>query len=145
MWGFKCGQNSSLRKQPTFGEATNHWFPLQMTSDKWTQKFHTDDTSLPCGTWTNQKHYPDLDSDASSVWNFCACFSDVIWRGNHWWRRQMSAVFSGWQNSVIEILWIKVRQKIVFDCFVSWTYTIDLPSLAKFNDFNVSAIHTTEK
>ena len=28
----------------------------------------------PCGT-TNQKHYPDLGSDVSSVWNFCACFS----------------------------------------------------------------------
>ena len=27
---------------------------------------------------TNQKHYLDLGSDASSVWNFCTCFSDVI-------------------------------------------------------------------
>ena len=26
----------------------------------------------------NQKHYPDLGSDASSVWNFFARFSDVI-------------------------------------------------------------------
>ena len=26
---------------------------------------------------TNQKHYPDLGSDASTVWNFCACFSDT--------------------------------------------------------------------
>ena len=25
-------------------------------------------------------HYPDLGSDASSIWNFCARFSDVIWR-----------------------------------------------------------------
>ena len=33
----------------------------------------------------NQKHYPDLlGSDASLVWNFCAHFSDVIWRGNQW-------------------------------------------------------------
>ena len=32
----------------------------------------------------NQKHYPNLGSDASSVWNFCAHFSDVIWQGNHW-------------------------------------------------------------
>ena len=31
---------------------------------------------------TNQKHYPDLSSDASSVWNFCARFSDIIWRAN---------------------------------------------------------------
>ena len=28
----------------------------------------------------NQKHYPDLGSDASSVWNFFARLSDVIWR-----------------------------------------------------------------
>ena len=33
---------------------------------------------------TNQKHYPDLSSDSSSVWNLCARFSDVIWRGNQW-------------------------------------------------------------
>jgi len=30
---------------------------------------------------TNQKHYQDLGSDASSVWNFCACYSDVVLRG----------------------------------------------------------------
>ena len=34
---------------------------------------------------TNQKHYPDLGSDVSSVWNFCAHFSDVILRENQWW------------------------------------------------------------
>ena len=28
---------------------------------------------------TDQKRYPDLGSDASSVWNFCALFPDVIW------------------------------------------------------------------
>ena len=64
-----------------------------MTSERREQKFHTDDASLPrsgkCfwlvesnfprGT-NNQKHYPDLGSDASSVWNFCARFSGVIWR-----------------------------------------------------------------
>ena len=42
---------------------------------------------------TNQKHYPDLDSDASSVRNFCARFSDAISRGNRWWSREMSSVF----------------------------------------------------
>ena len=31
---------------------------------------------------TNQKHYQNLDGDKSSVWNFCACLSDVILRGN---------------------------------------------------------------
>ena len=86
----------------------HHWFAREMTSEKWAQKLHTDGASLPgsgscfwlaeanfpCGT-TNQKHYPELDSDASSVWNFCARFSDVIWRGNQWWRREMWAfVFS---------------------------------------------------
>ena len=84
-----------------------HWFPRQKTSEKRAQKFHTDDASLPrsgyffwlvesnfpCST-TNQKHCPDQGSDASSVCNFCACFSDVIWRGNQWQRRQMLAVFS---------------------------------------------------
>ena len=25
-----------------------HWFPRQMTSEKWAQKFHTDDARLPC-------------------------------------------------------------------------------------------------
>ena len=43
----------------------------------------------------NQKHYPDLGSDTSSIRNFCTRFSDVISRGNQWWRREMSAVFSG--------------------------------------------------
>ena len=33
---------------------------------------------------TNQKHYSDLGSDASSVWTFCARSSDAIWRGNQW-------------------------------------------------------------
>ena len=33
---------------------------------------------------TNQKRYPVLGSDASSVRNFCACFSDVISPRNQW-------------------------------------------------------------
>ena len=33
------------------------------------------ESNFPRGM-TNQKHYPGLDSDASSAWNFCACFSD---------------------------------------------------------------------
>ena len=35
------------------------------------------------------------------VWNFGTRFSDVIWRGNQWWRRQMSAVFSVFVNGYI--------------------------------------------
>ena len=42
---------------------------------------------------TNQKHYPDLGSDTSSVWNFCARFPDFISQGNKWWRHEMSAAF----------------------------------------------------
>ena len=38
-----------------------------------------------------QKHYPDLGSDASSLWNFWPHFSDVISRANHRWRREISA------------------------------------------------------
>ena len=45
-------RSASLRKQPTFREAT---------------KFST-----------NQRHYQDLGSDTSSVLNFCARPSDVI-------------------------------------------------------------------
>ena len=39
-------------------------------------------------------------SDASSVWNFCGCFSDAIWRGNKWKRLQMWAVFSGYYFAI---------------------------------------------
>ena len=46
---------------------------------------------------TNQKHYLDLGSDTSSVWNFCARSSDVISWGNQWWRREVS-VFSQANN-----------------------------------------------
>ena len=55
---------------------------------------------------TNQKHYLDLDSDASSVWNF----SDVIWRGNQWLHRQMSAVVSGCFYTIFleKTLWQKL-------------------------------------
>ena len=36
-----------------------------------------------------------LGGDATSVWNFCARFSDVISRGSQLWRCKMSTVFSG--------------------------------------------------
>ena len=41
------------------------------------------------------EHYPHRGSDTSSVWNFCSRFSDVISRWNQFWRREMSACFSG--------------------------------------------------
>ena len=35
---------------------------------------------------TNQEHYLDMGSDASSVWNLYVCCSDFIFLGNRWWR-----------------------------------------------------------
>ena len=34
----------------------------------------------------NQKHYLDMGSDASSVWNLYVCSLDFIFLGNRWWR-----------------------------------------------------------
>lgn len=55
--------------------------------------------ALGWATWkfasANQNHYPDLGNDMSSVYNFCARFSDVVSPGNQWWCRKKSAVFSG--------------------------------------------------
>ena len=76
-----------------------------MTSEKRAQKFHADDLSLPrldsasdCLEFSSSSHkqIPKSGGDASSVWNFCARFSDVITRGNQSWRHEMSAVFSGY-------------------------------------------------
>ena len=62
--------------------ATHYWLPREVTSEKQAQKWH----------------YPDLDSDTSSVWHFCVRFSDVIWQGNQWWRREMSAFSQAGNN-----------------------------------------------
>ena len=46
---------------------------------------------------TNQKHYPDLGGDASSVWNFCTLLSDVI---------SVVADFSGYSNCLkLDTVW----------------------------------------
>ena len=42
--------------------------------------------NFPCDM-TNRKHYADLGSDTSSVWNYCSHCSDVILRGIQWWRQ----------------------------------------------------------
>ena len=47
---------------------------------------------------TNQKHHSDLGSHASSVWNFCARFTDVISRGKQWRHCKTSTVFSCYQQ-----------------------------------------------
>ena len=96
--GKRTGQNlfqpvsikNSLRKQPRFGDATTG-FPA-----KWRLRNQRSNSILMT------HHYPDLGSASdwsccvgnliqsirsttqSSVWNFCARFSDAIWRGNQW-------------------------------------------------------------
>ena len=74
----------SLRKQPTFSDATTG-FPA-----KWRLRNECRNSVLMT------RHYPDLGSDTSSVWYFSARFSDIISRGNQWWRRGMSAVSQAW-------------------------------------------------
>ena len=91
------------RKQSLFRNATNG-FPA---------KWHPWETSAEIPYWwsvntyiwvvlligwgkflANKKHYPDLGCVASAVWNLCAHLSNVISRGNKWWRHEMSAVLS---------------------------------------------------
>ena len=64
---------------------------------KGAQKFHCDDTSPPK---SGHGYYfllvEDLCSDVSSSWNFCALSSDLMWRWIQRWRREMSAVFTGY-------------------------------------------------
>ena len=83
-------------------------FPREITSEDREQKFPADERVVVLIGWKfasdNQKHYPDLGSDASSVWNFCTCFSDVISRGNWWWCRGMLVVFSGWRNHSCRVI-----------------------------------------
>ena len=56
----------SLRKQPTFGEATTGFHAKWRLRNK-----RRNSILMTC-------HYPDLGSDALSVWNFLARFSNVI-------------------------------------------------------------------
>ena len=77
---------------------------------------------------TNKKQCPDLGSDASSVWNFCARFSDVILRGNRWWRRKRSSAFSGYMGRE----WYKNKKNlyIIFTAINFHSYwNMAMPSL----------------
>ena len=40
-------RSALIKQPPTFGNATHHWFPREMTSEKREQKFHTNEASLP--------------------------------------------------------------------------------------------------
>ena len=50
-----------------------HW----LSNERMSEDESTDDLSLPGLALTNQKPYPDLGSDTSSVWNFCVFCSDI--------------------------------------------------------------------
>ena len=99
----------TFRKQTTFRDATNG-FPA-----KWRLRNERRNSILmtrylgSASDWlrqisqsgtTNQKQHPDLGSDASSVWNFFTCLSDVFSRGNGtfinvvWWNRLLSYIFT---------------------------------------------------
>ena len=54
---------------------------------------------------TNQKHYPDLGGDASSVWNFCTLLSDVI---------SVVADFSGYSNCLKLDNWSCLQTAFLF-------------------------------
>ena len=79
----KKNMERGSRKQFTFGDASTGFSPnnfWDVTTKTWVVlligwiKFHT---------WHDQSEaYPDLDSDVSPVWNFCARFSGLIWRRN---------------------------------------------------------------
>ena len=64
----------------------HHW--RNDVPEKRVQKFHTDWLVVPRENFalTNRKHYPEVGSDTSSVWNFFSRCSDVISPGNQWWR-----------------------------------------------------------
>ena len=89
----KFARFTSLRKQPTLGDATTE-FPA-----KW--RLRNERRNSPLMT----RHYPDLGS-ASDWLNQISHAAQPIWSttqiiiiswGNKWWRREMSAVFSGYR------------------------------------------------
>ena len=91
----------SLGKQPIFCDPTTG-FPEKRAN-------------FPRGR-TNQKGYPDLGSDTSLVWNFCAGLSEIISRGDQWWCRKMLAFFSSF-------FWVSVSRLeqvmgITHGCFI---------------------------
>ena len=105
---FDCLANGSLRKTADILRC-HHWFPCPNDVQGTTTEIpymtchcpdlgSTSDWSLRKGNLLqpiSQKHYPEiypeLGSDTSSAWNFCARFSVIISRGNQW----LLADFSG--------------------------------------------------
>ena len=122
-------EQTSLRTQPTFGDASTG-FPA-----KWRLRNERRNSMLMT---------PYLGSDASSVWNFCARFSDVIWRGNQW-QRHGAVVYVGssltvhnhifsvhklWLNKLMQCLYWSVSSKWK-ECY--WTLCTDRSKKANKN------------
>ena len=84
------------------------WFPHKMTSEKWGQKFHTDDSSPPRSGksfWlVGNLLHPIRSTNwiwvvtLSSVWNFCTHFSDFTSQENHWWCPKMENFLSSFDK-----------------------------------------------
>ena len=103
---------------------TEIWVVLLIGCSKFPTR-HDQSGALPrSGYWT------------SSVWNVCAPSSDVISRGNQWWRQEMSVFFSGY-HSVPPLpqysnFWNKstkrklATQSTVVFCFVCFPATLIL-------------------
>ena len=75
-------------------------FPLRirLSIKQWLQKFHSDDVSLPRGSLTNQKHYPDLPWVVTRrQYEIFALIPQTSFREqtSGQWCPKMSAVFSG--------------------------------------------------
>ena len=57
-------------------------------------------------TWHNQLEVlPDLGSDTSSVWNFCALSSDIVSGGNQWWCRDIGCFLRLVLRTNLKIFW----------------------------------------
>ena len=92
----------SLRKQLSFRDAitvfprNDVWGSTSAEIPHWWRVTNQIWIVLPIGRGTtNQKYYPNLGSDTSSVWNFCRRSSGVISRETALGRHEMSVVFSG--------------------------------------------------
>ena len=117
-------------------------FPPELTSEKRAQKFYTDEAFLTqiwvsASDWLKQVSQaalptsstdPDLGSDESSVWNFCARFSDFNSWGSQWWRCEMSSVISGFsltvqkkKSVILNFKWLFVCMEL-YTCCIAFTY-----------------------
>ena len=142
-----------MRKQLTFCNAATAGFPT-----KWRVGNKCRNSMLMMGhypdldsalDWLKQIScaYPDLSSDISSVWNFCAHSLDIILWGNQWWYHKMLVVFSGYVEveslMILSIAWIfvtihdailyKLTQTLFFFAGTTKTCERSFPSVEQVN------------